>query len=111
MIQIYNIFFHPTLLYHSRKKKKEPTTAHVSSFRTVVTSLSRIVLNKGTKRSTSVKQQEGMPVVWPKETHDFSLTECRGNTNNHRNQEILTMINVTGSFAKPLLYLLDSSAS
>ena len=58
-----------------------------------------------------MKQQEGMPAVWPKETYDFSLTECRGNTNNHRNQEILTMINVTGSFAKPLLYLLDSSAS
>jgi hypothetical protein len=36
---------------------------------------------------------------------------CRGNTNNHRNQEICTKINVTGSFAKPLLYLLDCSAS
>ena len=74
-------YFHMLILGHTSipftQKKKEPTTAHVSSFRTVVTSLSRIVLNKGTKRSTSVKQQEGMPAVWPKETYDFSLIELQ----------------------------------
>ena len=76
-LHIFTCFSLATLLYHSRKRKKKPTTAHASLFRPVVISLSRIALNKGTKRTTLVKQQEGMPAVWPKETYDFSLIELQ----------------------------------
>ena len=74
-------YFHMLFLGHTSipfaQKKKKPTTAHASLFRPVVISLSRIALNKGTKRTTLVKQQEGMPAVWPKETYDFSLIELQ----------------------------------